>query len=610
MSVVETKAPKLGGVKLVELYKLVWTKWDKVFLFSGLVLLSWAMNFESNISYALTTNVTFLFKTNNLISILSTVLYILETALYPIYSKLSDIYGRAQCYTVAIVFYMVAYIVMATANSYDNLVGGQVVYAFGYTGCAILGPITIADFTNVVDRGLMQAIYNVPGLINMFLAPRAGDELYAAGQWRWGYAIVVFIIFATSLPLLGTLWKLYFKVRRSGVMTEYRAEQKKIEEEENKSFLDKVIWLAIEIDIVGSLLLVAGLCLILLPLVLALPSWGGWKSGTTLGTLCSGVVAWALFVIWEWKFSKKPIIPLTRWKTRTPLYGVCALSTVTIISSTNWQYFTTYLMLSRNLSYSDAILLERGYNVSYIVCEVIVGFLMKRFRVWKPFVWAGVSLTILGVGLMIPARLPTSSDAFVVISQTIVGIGSGFLYTPMLVAIQSSVPHEDLAVATAMMQVGGAIAASIGSTMAGSIWNNMLPGQIAKYVPGEYDYTQIVGSVPYALALPTEQYNGVVQAYGHVQMILSIIAICIAVITFCFTIPMKTFGLEDYDAEKEEKEQEAARAAAMGENINVAAESNSEHSTTVEKTEAYDYEEYKATNEVVLPQAEQIHQKA
>lgn len=86
------------------------------------MLLSWAMNFESNISYALTTNVTFLFKTNNLISILSTVLYILETALYPIYSKLSDIYGRAQCYTVAIVFYMIAYIIMATANSYENLV--------------------------------------------------------------------------------------------------------------------------------------------------------------------------------------------------------------------------------------------------------------------------------------------------------------------------------------------------------------------------------------------------------------------------------------------------------------------------------------------------------
>ena len=456
----------------------------------------------------------------------------------------------------------------------------------------------------------MQAIYNVPGLINLFLAPRAGDELYAAGQWRWGYGLIPIILFATSLPLIGTLWKLFFKVRRSGVMTEYKEEQKKIAEEENKSFWDKVVWLAVEIDIIGSLLLIAGLCLILLPLVLALPSWGGWKSGKTLGTLCSGVVAWALFAIWEWKFAVKPIIPLTRWKTRTPLYGVCALSTVTIISSTNWQYYTTYLMISRKLSYSDAILLERGYNVSYIVCEVIVGFLMKRFRVWKPFVWAGVSLTILGVGLMIGARQPTSSDAFVVISQTIVGIGSGFLYTPMLVAIQSSVPHDDMAIATAMMQVGGSIAASIGSTMAGSIWNNMLPGQIAKNVPGEYDYAQIVGSVPYALALPTEQYNGVVKAYGHVQMVLSIIAICIAVVTFCFTIPMKTFGLENFDTEKEEKEQEAARAAAMGETVVASGRSGSEHSTTIDKSETYRYEEYKTTDEFVLPQTEDAHQKA
>jgi len=122
----------------------------------------------------------------------------------------------------------------------------------------------------------------------------------------------------------------------------------------------------------------------------------------------------------------------------------------------------------------------------------------------------------------------------------------------MLVAIQSSLPHEDMSVATAMMQVGGSIAASIGSTMAGTIWNNMLPGQIAKYVPGEYDYAKIVGDVLYASALPEPQWEGVVAAYGHVQMVLSIISICIAVLTFCFTIPMKTFGLENYNENEEQ----------------------------------------------------------
>ncbi|OBZ88275.1 Siderophore iron transporter mirC [Choanephora cucurbitarum] len=539
------KAPSvLLGVKIVELYKLVWHKYDMYIVFSSLVLLSWAINWEAYTNMALSQYLLSELESVNLISILSTVLYILQTALLPMYSKLSDIYGRAACYSVAMLLYIISYIVMATSKTYTNLVGAQIIYAFGYTGAAILGPVTIADLTNVVNRGLFQALYNIPTLINLFVTAKAGQALNDSGHLRWGYGIVPILLFVTSFPLLANLWRLQFKVKKSGLIEKYREEHQI--EEVKMTLLERLQWLCVELDMVGSALLIAGLCLILLPLVLALPSWGGWRSGITIGTLVGGVVAWALFALWEIKFAKKPIIPLARWDTRTPLYGVCALSTVTIISSTNWQFFTTYLMVSRRVNSETANLLERGYNVAYILCELMVGILMKRFRVWKPFVWTGVALTILGVGLMIPARLPESSDAFVVISQTIVGIGSGFLYTPMLVAIQSSVPHEDMAVATAMMQVGGSIAASIGSTMAGTIWNNMLPGQIAQHVPGEYNYAKIVGDVTYAQNLPEEQWAGVVHAYGYIQKILSIIALCVAFVTFCFTIPMKSFGLESY----------------------------------------------------------------
>jgi MFS family permease len=80
------------------------------------------MSFEGNMVLSLTQNVTNTFGTNNLISLLPTVLYILQTALLPMYSKLSDMYGRAQCYSVALVFYIVAYIVMATAPDYFTIV--------------------------------------------------------------------------------------------------------------------------------------------------------------------------------------------------------------------------------------------------------------------------------------------------------------------------------------------------------------------------------------------------------------------------------------------------------------------------------------------------------
>lgn len=119
--------------------------------------------------FSLDQNVTSLFEINSLIGLMPTVLYILQTALLHIYFKFSDMYERAQCHTFALVFYTISNIVMATANNYNTLVGGQVIYAFGCTGANILGPITIADLTNAVERGLMQGLYNIPGIINLFV---------------------------------------------------------------------------------------------------------------------------------------------------------------------------------------------------------------------------------------------------------------------------------------------------------------------------------------------------------------------------------------------------------------------------------------------------------
>ena len=89
---------------------------------SSLVLLSWAINWEAYTNMALSQYLLSELESVNLISILSTVLYILQTALLPMYSKLSDIYGRAACYSVAMLLYIISYIVMATSKTYTNLV--------------------------------------------------------------------------------------------------------------------------------------------------------------------------------------------------------------------------------------------------------------------------------------------------------------------------------------------------------------------------------------------------------------------------------------------------------------------------------------------------------
>lgn len=55
------------------------------------------------------------------------------------------------------------------------------------------------------------------------------------------------------------------------------------------------------------------------------------------------------------------------------------------------------------------------------------------------------------------------------------------------------------------------IAASVSSMMAGSIWNNILPVDMIKRVPGEYNCANIAGHVVYIMNLPEDKYYPVVE---------------------------------------------------------------------------------------------------
>ena len=102
-----------------------------------------------------------------------------------------------------------------------------------------------------------------------------------------------------------------------------------------------------------------------------------------IGTICGGGICWIVLGIWEWKFASHPLIPMGNWPNRTPIWGVLATSTVTIISSTEWQYLLTYFQVTRRIDNAHAVLLGRGYNVAYIVIQLIIGWLMMKTRYGK-----------------------------------------------------------------------------------------------------------------------------------------------------------------------------------------------------------------------------------
>ena len=79
---------------------------------------------------------------------------------------------------------------------------------------------------------------------------------------------------------------------------------------------------------------------------------------------------------------------------------------------------------------------------------------------------------------MIHSRGANSSDAEVVWTQILQGMGGGRAATTIQVGAQASVTHAD--VVLLITEIGG----SIGTAVAGAIWTNRMPGELVKSLGG------------------------------------------------------------------------------------------------------------------------------
>ncbi|KAI9483956.1 MAG: major facilitator superfamily domain-containing protein [Benjaminiella poitrasii] len=548
--------PMSKGARVAEATKLIMTKTEKLILFAGLVLVCWVFNWEKSVTKTESSYVTSYFQANNIVGVQSTIVSILQTALQPLFYKTADMVGRAFAYTVSVIFFMVALIVMACSNNYDTLVGGQVLYAIGYSGIYILGPILIADYIGIVNRSLALAIYNFPLLISVFTGSAAGQAFINAGKWRWGYGHIAIVMFVFSSPLIATLYNLQRKAHKAGLSKEKQTAENIAFNQ--KSFSEKFIWICKEIDLVGAILLLGGLFLILLPIILA-KSWGGWKQGRVLGLLIPGVFVLFAFVAWEWKASK-PILPIVKWKSRNPVLGTLVMGLTwmshTILDSS---YASTYLRVTRRLDAQMATYMSVGFQASHAIFPVIIGILVTKTRRWKPFIWLGTGLNIVSCGLSIAARKSTQSAAFYVIVQVIRGLALSFLNYSILVGMQSSIPSRDAASVTTFFEIGISISGSIGDAVAAAVWTGVLPGYFKKYVPGDYNYNAIIKSIATALALPEDQWEGVVKSYDGAMHVLCIISIVISCVGFILSLLLKGFVLDPENMHKEDETEETEK---------------------------------------------------
>lgn len=112
------------------------------------------------------------------------------------------------------------------------------------------------------------------------------------------------------------------------------------------------------------------------------------------------------------------------------------------------------------------------------IAGVACGVFIHRTGRFREIIWLGTVLLCVGFGLFIMMDANTTT-AQVVGYQILAGIGSGLLFEPPLIAVQSQVHQQDVATATSTLSFVRCIALTISVVIGGTIFMNSMDDRAA-----------------------------------------------------------------------------------------------------------------------------------
>ncbi|KAL8278568.1 hypothetical protein RQP46_009060 [Phenoliferia psychrophenolica] len=476
----------------------------------------------------------------------------------PVAAKLSDVVGRAETYSLAALFYVLGYILLASCSTIGTYSGGAILYEVGYAAVQILQQLVIGDVTSLRWRSLLSNVVSIPFFVN---------------------AMFAIIMPAAIAPIVATLFWAQHRAKKLGVeATNYRDDKtdKVLSVKDRVSLVQRVRTHLIDLDAFGLLLFAAGWACVLLPLTLVNNDHTTWHSHSVIAMLVCGGVILIAFVVFEAKVAIKPLFPLHFFGNVTILFSAligffdfvsfCAVfpgcpRARGSLTTQPYQYSFIYV------THPDWSIKDQGYfaytqTLCLTLFALIAGFIQAYTRRTKWLLVFGVCVRLLGVGLMIKSRGAHGSTFFLVITQVIQGMGGG------IAATSCQLLAQEMGTATAFVllfaEIGNAvgsavryqthgeagIAAHVASQIAAAVWRSHMPHQLTSHLTGLLNSTEIdsiYNSITTAISYPLDGpiYHGIIESYDATMKTLLIAATCVAVVPVFLSLFMKDMYLSD-----------------------------------------------------------------
>jgi EmrB/QacA subfamily drug resistance transporter len=352
--------------------------------------------------------------------------------------RLADLFGNRRIFLAGLVLFTLASLVCGLATTQGVLVVARAVQG---VGGAVVSAVALALIMNAFPEpgerakamGVFGFVSSGGGSIGVLL----GGFLTSSLSWHW--------IFLVNIPI------------GIGVYALCRALLP-----DDRGMKD-----APRLDVAGAITVTASLMFAVYAVIYG--NEAGWGSPATLWKLGAAVALLAAFLVIESRV-RAPLMPLSLFRLRS----VSAANIVAVLWAAGmfaWFFISAlYLQLVLGQGPMQVGLAFLPANIIMAVCSLgISAKLVTRFGMRGPL---AVGLLLAAAGLLLFARAPTVGSVWidVVPAMTLLGIGAGIAFNPLLLAAMNDVPASDTGLASGMVNtsfmMGGALGLAVLASLA------------------------------------------------------------------------------------------------------------------------------------------------
>lgn len=365
--------------------------------------------------------------------------------------RLGDLYGQRRMFLAGLVAFTLASLACGLAQSQTMLIAARAVQGLGGAVVSAVSLSLIMNlFTEPGERARAMGVYGFVCAGGGSIGVLLGGLLTSSLSWHW--------IFLVNLPIGIAVYAM-----SAALLPRRRAPAG-----------------AARLDVAGAITVTASLMLAVYGIVGG--NEAGWLSTQTVALIGAAAVLLALFIAIEAR-TAHPLMPLSLFAARNvALANVIAVLWAAAMFA--W-FFLSALYMQRVLQYGPLQVGLAFLPANLIMAAFSLGLsarIVMRFGIRGPI---AAGLLIAACGLALFARAPVDGGfvLHVLPGMTLLGIGAGVAFNPMLLAAMSDVDPADSGLASGIVNtafmMGGALGLAVLASLAAARTDVLAAAQAA-----------------------------------------------------------------------------------------------------------------------------------